>query len=88
MTLTEPPEATSPIATVKKMRLQLIFEDDSLMVVNKPAGVSVHPSDGSKATTLVEGFMHHLGETLDLGLVALDPMKPGVVHRLTRTHQE
>ncbi len=44
--------------------LEIIFEDESLIVVNKPAGLSVHPGAGTKEPTLVEALLHHTGGRL------------------------
>ncbi|MEQ8839764.1 MAG: RluA family pseudouridine synthase [Miltoncostaeaceae bacterium] len=56
----------------------VVFEDDHLIVVDKPAGVVVHPSAGHGAGTLVHGLLAHAVAGGD------DPTRPGIVHRLDR----
>jgi len=59
----------------------VIFEDDEILVVDKPAGVVVHPGAGSRERTLAHGLLHHVGESLSrVG----HPLRPGIVHRLDR----
>ena len=58
--------------------LDIVFEDGDLVVVNKPAGLVVHPAPGHFAGTLVNALLHHCPSLADLGGGA----RPGVVHRL------
>ena len=60
--------------------LDILFEDDSLIVVNKPAGVVVHPAAGHRQGTLVHGLLHHCDSLAELG----GPFRPGIVHRLDK----
>ena len=61
--------------------LEIIYEDADLLVVNKPAGMSVHPSPGHMTGTLVHALLHHCGESLSgIGGVA----RPGIVHRIDK----
>lgn len=60
--------------------LEILFEDDALVVVNKAPGVVVHPGAGTHGATLVHHLLYHLGETFK----ALSPIRPGIVHRLDR----
>lgn len=63
------------------MPLDIVFEDDDLIVVNKPAGMVVHPAPGSPSGTLVNGLMAHCGDSLSgVGGVA----RPGIVHRIDK----
>ncbi len=71
------PAGIQPVA----MPLDVLFEDDSLLVLNKPAGLIVHPAEGYDELTLVHGLMHHCaGQLSGIGGVA----RPGVVHRLDK----
>ena len=56
----------------------VVFEDDDLVVVDKPAGLVVHPGAGNPDGTLVNGLLHRYGALADVG----DPQRPGIVHRL------
>jgi 23S rRNA pseudouridine1911/1915/1917 synthase len=61
--------------------LVVLFEDDHLIVVDKPAGMSAHPAPGSEDGTLVNALIHHCGASLSgIGGVA----RPGIVHRLDK----
>ncbi len=71
----EPPVATPLVA--EPLDLRLAYEDEHLLVVDKPAGIVVHPGAGRSGTTLVHAL---------LGLTAggTEPERPGIVHRLDR----
>ena len=58
--------------------LDIIFEDDDLLVINKPAGLVVHPAPGHNTGTLVNAVLHHCPDMKGIGGVA----RPGIVHRL------
>ncbi|MCR9164700.1 MAG: RluA family pseudouridine synthase [Nannocystaceae bacterium] len=77
----------APLSAVPEpVPLSILHEDDDVLVVDKPAGVVVHPSAGHPGGTLVNGVLHHLGVGSD-GLPVLpgnDATRPGVVHRLDR----
>jgi 23S rRNA pseudouridine1911/1915/1917 synthase len=61
--------------------LEILFEDSHLLVINKPAGLTVHPAPGEKGPTLVHALLHHCGKSLSgIGGVA----RPGIVHRLDK----
>lgn len=71
--------APAPIDLVAQpMDLAVVHEDDALVVVDKPAGMVVHPGAGHPDGTLVNGLLHRYGELSPLGL----PDRPGVVHRI------
>jgi 23S rRNA pseudouridine1911/1915/1917 synthase len=73
------PEVAAP--RPEAIPLDILFEDADLIVVNKPAGLVVHPTQGSWSGTLVNALLHHCGETLSgIGGVA----RPGIVHRLDK----
>jgi 23S rRNA pseudouridine1911/1915/1917 synthase len=58
-----------------------LFEDDDLIVVNKPAGMVVHPAPGTLSGTLVNGLLAHCGENLS-GVGGMK--RPGIVHRIDK----
>ena len=60
--------------------LQILFEDEYLAVINKPRGISVHPSDTDTGVTVVHRLLHHLKSLSSVGGV----LRPGIVHRLDK----
>jgi len=61
--------------------LDILFEDQHLVVLNKPAGMAAHPGPGTPSGTLVNALLHHCGDSLSgIGGVA----RPGIVHRLDK----
>ncbi len=75
------PEARPAGAQPEEMPLDILFEDQSLLVLNKPAGLVVHPAAGHEEHTLVNALLHHCaGELSGIGGVA----RPGIVHRLDK----
>jgi len=75
------PEARPASAQPEEIPLDIIFEDKSLLVLNKPAGLVVHPAAGHEEHTLVNALLHHCGGELSgIGGVA----RPGIVHRLDK----
>ena len=64
----------------EKIPLDIIFENDDLMVINKPAGMVVHPSAGHNSGTLVHAALAHASELEGVGGVH----RPGIVHRLDK----
>ena len=80
ITLTLPP----PVATTPKpenIPLDVLFEDEHLIVINKPAGIVTHPAPGSPDGTLVNALLAHCGESLT-GIGG--EKRPGIVHRLDK----
>ena len=80
---TSPPtaEARPAQAQPEQMPLSILFEDADLLVLNKPAGLVVHPAAGHPEHTLVNALLHHCAGNLSgIGGVA----RPGIVHRLDR----
>jgi len=78
--LTIPPVA-DPVPRGEAIKLDVIFEDADLIIVNKPAGLVVHPAAGNWTGTLVNALIAHCGDSLSgIGGVA----RPGVVHRLDK----
>jgi 23S rRNA pseudouridine1911/1915/1917 synthase len=76
----ELPKAPPPEAKAEEMELNIVHEDDALIVVNKPAGMVVHPAFGNWTGTLVNGLMHHVDELGE----GDDDLRPGIVHRLDK----
>ncbi len=60
---------------------EILFEDDDLLVVNKPAGIVVHPGAGNRDHTLVNGLAHHCGKNLS---TINSDIRPGIVHRIDK----
>lgn len=60
--------------------LNILFEDSDVIVVNKPAGMVVHPAVGAHEGTLVNALMHHCKDLSGIG----GELKPGIVHRLDK----
>lgn len=60
------------------MPLHILYEDDAIIVVNKPSGLVVHPGAGQIGSTLVHGLLYHCGNLASIG----SPLRPGIVHRL------
>ncbi len=74
-----PPIPAEPIA--QDIPLEIVFEDEHLLVLNKPAGLVVHPAPGNPDGTLVNALIAHCGDSLKgIGGVA----RPGIVHRLDK----
>ncbi len=79
-TLQAPP-LVDPTPEAENIPLDIVFEDNDLIVVNKPAGMVVHPAAGNWTGTLVNALIHHCGDSLSgIGGVA----RPGIVHRIDK----
>ena len=77
LTLVERP----PLAAVPEaIPLRVLYEDDDLLAVDKPAGMTVHPGAGARAGTLVNALLHRYGRLSSAG----GPLRPGIVHRLDK----
>lgn len=75
------PEMRQSHILPQAMDLDIVFEDNHLLVVNKPAGLTVHPAVGNHDNTLVNALLAHCGASLSgIGGVA----RPGIVHRLDK----
>ena len=75
------PAAAQPQAQPQDIPLDIAFEDEHLIVVNKPAGMVVHPAPGNPDATMVNALLHHCGGSLSgIGGVA----RPGIVHRIDK----
>lgn len=64
--------------------LDIIYEDEHVMVINKPVGLVVHPGVGNWTGTLVNGLLHHLGDRTIPSLEGNPPNRPGLVHRIDK----
>ncbi|HUI41039.1 MAG TPA: RluA family pseudouridine synthase [Terriglobia bacterium] len=67
-------------AIPEELPLDIVYEDDDLVVVNKPAGMVVHVGAGVRSGTLVNALLHHIGTLARAG----GHLRPGIVHRLDR----
>lgn len=65
----------------KEVLFEILFEDDDLLVINKPAGVIVHPGAGNRDRTLVNGLAYHCGKNLS---TINSEIRPGIVHRIDK----
>ncbi len=73
----------APVDTIlaKKIKINIIFEDNDLLIVNKPSGLTVHPGAGNKDNTLVNGLIYLYKDSLsDIN----GKVRPGIVHRLDK----
>ncbi len=64
----------------KDLSLRPLYEDEELLVLDKPAGIAVHPGAGGEGETLVHGLLHHVGDLRGIG----GELRPGIVHRLDK----
>jgi 23S rRNA pseudouridine1911/1915/1917 synthase len=71
-----PPQKALP----ENIPLDIVYEDDQLLVVNKPAGMVTHPAYGNYTGTLVNALLYHCRELSEAG----DALRPGIVHRLDK----
>lgn len=75
------PEPINPTPLPEKISLDILFEDNHLIILNKKAGMVVHPAPGSPNKTLVNALLYHCGQSLaGIGGVR----RPGIVHRLDK----
>jgi 23S rRNA pseudouridine1911/1915/1917 synthase len=74
-----PVETPEPVAP-EDIPLDIIYEDDTLLVINKPAGMVVHPALGHTSGTLVNAVLAHCPQIADVG----GPERAGIVHRLDK----
>ena len=77
----ELPETEDCEAAPEDIPLDIVYEDEDIIVVNKPVGMVVHPAPGHTSGTLVNALLYHCGDSLSgIGGVA----RPGIVHRIDR----
>ena len=72
-------EKKKEIVEAENIPLDIVFEDQDLAVINKPAGLVVHPAPGNSEHTLVNALLHHFKNLSDI-----NPQRPGIVHRLDK----
>ncbi len=77
----EIPEPTEYDVKPENIPLEIVYEDNDLLVVNKPKGMVVHPAAGNYEGTLVNALMYHCGDSLS-GINGV--MRPGIVHRIDK----
>ncbi|MGB8838386.1 MAG: RluA family pseudouridine synthase, partial [Candidatus Acidiferrales bacterium] len=78
----EVPAPLPPGVEPENIPLTLLYEDADIAVINKPAGIIVHPGAGADTGTLVAALLHHFGAS---GLSNVGgPLRPGIVHRLDK----
>lgn len=75
------PEPSATTLEPTEMPLDVLFEDDDIIVINKAPGIVTHPGAGTGADTLVHALLHHTGGKL---AAAGGELRPGVVHRLDK----
>ncbi len=75
------PDAAPAAPEAQAIALDIVYEDDDLIVVNKPAGMVVHPAPGNPDQTLVNALLSHCGDSLQ-GIGGVK--RPGIVHRLDK----
>ena len=75
------PEAKPVDIAPTEMALDIVYEDDDLLVINKPKGLVVHPAAGHQDDTLVNGLLYALGDDLS-GING--ELRPGIVHRIDK----
>ncbi len=75
------PEPTVTEVLPEAIPLDILYEDDDLLIVNKPKGMTVHPAPGHPDGTLVNAVLHHCGESLS-GINGV--LRPGIVHRIDK----
>jgi 23S rRNA pseudouridine1911/1915/1917 synthase len=76
----EVPDPVPARPQAEAIPLTIVFEDDRLLVLDKPAGLVVHPGAGTASGTLVNALLHHVKDLSGIGGV----VRPGIVHRLDR----
>lgn len=86
ITVTKPPHAQPLRAMAEEIALDIVYEDDDLAIVNKPAGMMVHAGAGAtddarNRGTLVNALLHHFAKLSAVG----GDLRPGIVHRLDRS---
>ena len=76
----EVPAAAEPAIEREELPLEILFQDADVAVLNKPAGMVVHPGAGHASGTLVNALLHHVTDLSGIG----GELRPGIVHRLDR----
>jgi 23S rRNA pseudouridine1911/1915/1917 synthase len=74
------PEPTSAVPQAEALPITVLYEDDDVIAIDKPAGLVVHPGAGNAGGTLVNALLHHAPDIAEVG----DEGRPGIVHRLDK----
>jgi 23S rRNA pseudouridine1911/1915/1917 synthase len=74
------PEVAPARVEKEELPLEILYQDADVAVLDKPAGMVVHPGAGHQSGTLVNALLHHIGDLSGIG----GEMRPGIVHRLDR----
>jgi len=74
------PEPVDPEPAAEALPLEVVYQDRDVIVVDKPAGMVVHPAAGHSSGTLVNALLHHVSDLSGIG----GEKRPGIVHRLDR----
>jgi 23S rRNA pseudouridine1911/1915/1917 synthase len=74
------PEPVAATPAAQDIPLDILFQDSDIIVVNKPAGMVVHPGAGHEGGTLVNALLHHVKDLSGIG----GELRPGIVHRLDK----
>jgi 23S rRNA pseudouridine1911/1915/1917 synthase len=74
------PEAADPLPQAEALEVPILYQDSDIVVVDKPAGMVVHPAAGHASGTLVNALLHHVEDLSGIG----GEKRPGIVHRLDR----
>ena len=74
------PEPVAAAVQAEELPVEILFQDADVAVMNKPAGMVVHPGAGHPSGTLVNALLHHIGDLSGVG----GELRPGIVHRLDR----
>ena len=75
-----PPPEPLPYLKAEKIPLDVLFEDEQIIIINKQSGIAVHPAPGHKQGTLVNGLLFHCKNLPGIG----GKLRPGIVHRLDK----
>ena len=75
------PEPKAVDIVAKEMPLEIVYEDEDVLVINKPKGLVVHPAAGHQEDTLVNGLLYAMGDSLS-GING--ELRPGIVHRIDK----
>ncbi len=80
------PREAGPVEDAAEIELRIVYEDEHLAVIDKPAGLTVHPAPGETQPTLIAAVLNRWPEVLKIadGEAEADPLRPGLVHRLDR----
>ena len=74
------PEPVDPVPQPEALPLPILYQDSDLIVIDKPAGMVVHPAAGHASGTVVNALLHHVDDLSGIG----GEKRPGIVHRLDR----